>query len=164
MKISLMALVVGFCLVAGLPLTATAGPTPGGPVGTDGDGLEDYFDNCYKIANPDQKDTDHDGCGNACDCDFNNDGVCSGLDTSAIIASLFHPVGGPGTPDPLFNPDTDMNCDGVTSLADFSSFIPGFLLPMSDKSGFPGTTGPPGVESQRCAWCGGPYFGPGGCP
>jgi len=157
MKISLMALVVGFCLVAGLPLTATAGPTPGGPVGTDGDGLEDYFDNCYLVSNPSQKDTDHDGCGNACDADYNNDGVVNGSDTSIFISSFLHPtfVG-----DPLFNPATDMNCDGVTNNTDLSFFIPYFLTTPS-VSGFPGSTGPPGVESQRCPWCGGPNFGPG---
>jgi len=155
MKISLMALVAGFCLVAGLPLTAAAGPTPGGPVGTDGDGLEDYFDNCYLISNPDQKDTDHDGCGNLCDCDFNNDGVCSAADVSMLKASLGHPAF-PG--DPLFNPDTDMNCDGVTSAADIGPLKAGFLLP-AGQSGFPGISGPPGVESQREQWCNGPYFG-----
>ena len=45
MKIRLMALVAGFCLVVGLPLAATAGPTPGG-TDTDGDDVPDGFDNC----------------------------------------------------------------------------------------------------------------------
>ena len=69
MKISLMAVVAGFCLVVGLPLAATAGPTPGGPSAADGDGIEDFFDNCYLDSNADQKDVDHDGCGDVCDSD-----------------------------------------------------------------------------------------------
>ena len=40
MKVSLIALAFGFFLVVGLPLTATAGPTPGGP-DTDGDTVEE---------------------------------------------------------------------------------------------------------------------------
>jgi len=66
MKASLIALTFGFFLVAGLPLAATAGPTPGG-ADSDSDGVEDAFDNCTTIANPGQEDADHDGCGDDCD-------------------------------------------------------------------------------------------------
>ena len=48
MKAGLIALTFGFFLVAGLPLAATAGPTPGGADG-DGDTVEDAFDNCTTI-------------------------------------------------------------------------------------------------------------------
>jgi hypothetical protein len=76
MKAGLIALTFGFFLVAGLPLAATAGPTPGGGDG-DGDTVEDGFDNCSDDANAGQEDADHDGCGDvcdpllACDCDGN---------------------------------------------------------------------------------------------
>jgi hypothetical protein len=83
MKVSLITLFFGFFLVAGLPLAATAGPTPGGLDG-DGDTVEDGFDNCSDDANAGQEDDDHDGCGDVCDpvlqCDANNDGIVDGND------------------------------------------------------------------------------------
>jgi len=161
MKISLMALVAGFCLVVGLPLVATAGPTPGGPSAADGDGLEDYFDNCYLAANPSQKDTDHDGCGNQCDCDFNNDGVCSGQDLSIFKASYLKGSNPPsGPPDPGYNDNCDMDGNGVVSGTDLSLFKAGYLS-LPGPSGFFGTTGGGNIESQRRAWCSGPNGPPG---
>jgi hypothetical protein len=123
MKISLMALVAGFCLVVGLPLAATAGPTPGGP-DTDADTIEDAFDNCVTDANPAQKDLDHDGCGDTCDCDFDNNGVCNAVDFAAFASTYLRPqfVG-----DPLYNPLADCNCDGVISAIDFACFAGGYL-------------------------------------
>lgn len=46
---------------------------------TDKDGIENEYDNCEKISNPEQTDTDLDGLGDACDPD------CSGdIDTDAV--------------------------------------------------------------------------------
>ncbi len=50
------------------------------PPDFDGDGVEDTLDNCSEEANPSQDDTDLDDCGNACDCDYDQDGICGILD------------------------------------------------------------------------------------
>lgn len=130
MKISSMALVAGFCLVVGLPLAATAGPTPGG-ADTDGDGVEDSFDNCLSDSNADQKDTDHDGCGNMCDLDNNSDGVISSADFTAFKATYLKGEGDPG-----YNPVFDATCEGVVNSADFTIFK-GSYLQSTGPSGFP---------------------------
>ena len=38
-----------------------------GPIDSDGDGIEDRYDNCPSVANPDQADCDGDGVGDACE-------------------------------------------------------------------------------------------------
>ena len=47
---------------------------------SDGDGIADNVDNCIFVPNPDQRDTNGNGVGNACDGDLNNDGVVNALD------------------------------------------------------------------------------------
>jgi len=120
MKISLMALVAAFCLVVGLPLVATAGPTSG--TDTDGDGVQAPFDNCKLSANASQKDLDHDGCGDACDCDFNNDTVCNPVDYGLFTLSYLK-----GTGDPGFDPRADFDCNGVVNPIDYGLFTAGYL-------------------------------------
>jgi hypothetical protein len=112
MKVSLIALTFGFFLVAGLPLAATAGPTPGGPDG-DGDTVEDAFDNCSAVSNPGQEDADHDGCGDVCDpaisCDCDGNGNVGISDFGIMSAEWGSTVGG------------QCDCDGDTNvgIADF---------------------------------------------
>ena len=131
MKISLMAVVAGFCLVVGLPLAAMAGPTPGGPSAADGDGIEDFFDNCYLDSNADQKDFDHDGCGNACDSDSNNDGLVTVADFNAFKATYLKGEGNPG-----YNANYDSNCDGLITVTDFNAFKANYLQ-AAGPTGFP---------------------------
>jgi hypothetical protein len=56
-------------------------------VDTDGDGVDDARDNCPTVANPDQKDTDGDGIGDACDKDIDNDGVLNSVDNCPTVAN-----------------------------------------------------------------------------
>jgi hypothetical protein len=78
----------------------------------DGDTVDDGSDNCIEVANPDQRNVDRDGgqdaFGNACDPDFNNDGVVSAADYLILRAAL-------NTADPA----SDLNGDGTVSAADY---------------------------------------------
>jgi hypothetical protein len=52
------------------------------------DGIVDDSDNCLFVANPVQTDTDHDGYGNICDADINNDGGVGFDDVAEIFAAM----------------------------------------------------------------------------
>src|SRR5262245_37214438 len=96
------ALALGLVLAAG---TAEAGPLPGG-TDTDGDTVENAFDNCLVTANPTQVDTDHNGCGDACTqsvtCDMSGDHRV-GTEDALIIGMNFGMTG--------FPPHTFGDCD-----------------------------------------------------
>lgn len=140
MRIRWMALVAGFGLVVGLPLAATAGPTPGG-ADSDGDGVENAFDNCSSVSNIAQKDIDHDGCGDLCDGDFNQDGA-GGVPDFAIFKASYGKISG----QPGYDARADMNCDGAVGVPDYGIFKP-FC--------FGKTPGPSGIPTSHKS---------GGCP
>jgi hypothetical protein len=91
----------------------------------DGDGVADDEDNCTAVANRPrggvgggaavQADTDGDGHGDACDGDFNNDGVVD--DADAVLFGLDLSVGAPSP-----GSGTDMNSDGVVNSSDAMLF------------------------------------------
>ncbi len=96
-------------------------------VDSDGDGVFDDVDNCTVLANGDQLDTDSDGIGNLCDCDFNQDDFCGGPDFTQFVGCFNSATNG----DPICEA-ADMNGDGFVGGPDFTRFI----------SGFNGTPGP----------------------
>jgi hypothetical protein len=107
----------------------------------DSDGVPDSFDNCSAVANgplagacDGQQDADLDGFGNACDADWNDDGIVGGgdfLEFSAAFGST--PV------DANWQPLVDSNCDDVIGGADFLLFSAQF------------STGVPGPSGLACA-------------
>jgi Thrombospondin type 3 repeat len=78
-------------------------------IDTDGDGIDDSIDNCPLVSNPDQKDTDGDGIGDACDDDIDNDGVLNVNDNCPLV----------------YNPDqADSDKDGIGDACDsFYCFV-----------------------------------------
>ena len=118
----------------GNPLADIAGPHYGHLMGSatidlpfdtdaDSDGVADSADNCTLVANPDQRDTNDDGYGNACDADLDNDGVINFADL-ALFKSVF-----------LSNSeDADFNGDGYVNFGDLALVKGSFL-------GAPGPSG-----------------------
>ena len=75
------------------------------------DGYLDVNDNCTIVAN-DQLDTDGDGYGNACDSDFNNDGISNSLDLGLFKTAFFSS----GVQ------QTDINGDNIVNSLDLGLF------------------------------------------
>jgi hypothetical protein len=116
----------------GLPLAASAGPTPGG-ADADSDGVENAFDNCTSRVNPSQKDADHDGCGDVCDGDFDQNGTAGVTDYGMLLTAFGSTVGSPN-----YNPAIDADCNGACGLTDIGLFLNEF----STTAGPSGITGP----------------------
>ena len=86
------------------------------PCGSDADddGICDPDDNCTNAPNPDQHDTNADGFGNACDADYNDDGIVGILDFSTFRKAYGSTAGSPG-----WDPQLDANDDGAIGISDF---------------------------------------------
>lgn len=94
---------------------------------SDHDGIDDGFDNCLLVANPDQRDTDGDGFGNFCDTDLNNDRITNTMDTG-ILKSVFscNTASNPGID---MCDHADFNGDGVVNNLDVGISKQYFQLP-----------------------------------
>jgi hypothetical protein len=129
-RLTICALGMGLMFSLGVPLGAIAGPTPGG-ADTDGDGVANAFDNCTTIANGNQADVDHDGCGNVCDillCDVNKDGIQNITDFNLWLACFNQPAS--------CNPGADCNNHGIINIGDFNIWLPQFNV-SNGPSGIP---------------------------
>ncbi|MEO1575671.1 MAG: thrombospondin type 3 repeat-containing protein, partial [Pseudomonadota bacterium] len=93
-------------------------PTFASGADSDGDGVADAADNCTLIPNADQRDTNGDGFGNACDADLNNDGVVNVVDLG-LLRSVFFSA----------DADADLNGDGVVNVVDLGIMRSGFFAP-----------------------------------
>lgn len=91
----------------------------------DADSIDDLVDNCTAVANADQRDTNGDGFGNACDADLDNDGVVNFVDLDLMKAAFFSSN----------SADSDLNGDNVTNFADLDIM----------KQSFFGSPGPSGI-------------------
>ncbi|MEL7448270.1 MAG: hypothetical protein AAFN78_03625 [Pseudomonadota bacterium] len=94
---------------------------------SDGDGLPDATDNCTAVANADQRDSNADGIGNACDADLTDDCAVNFEDLGAMKAEFF-----------TADDDADLNGDGSVNFTDLGIMKEGFFAP-------PGPSGVPNI-------------------
>jgi hypothetical protein len=108
----------------------------GAALDTDADGLPDFQDNCVTVANTAepmlQGDADRDGFGNACDGDFDQNGLIDLRDFSIFLSCL---QGRAGPEDDPACKESDMDGDGAVSEVDFDYFSAGL------KNARPGPSG-----------------------
>ena len=100
---------------------------PGDVDDSDGDGVADVADNCTEAGNTDQRDTDTDGIGNACDPDLNQSCFVNFTDLGLMKAVFFSA-----------DPDADLNGDGKVNYLDLGIMTARFFGP-------PGPSGLPNV-------------------
>ena len=96
----------------------------------DGDGILAADDNCLDVANADQRDTDGDNLGNACDFDLSQDCIVNFVDLGVLRLRFF-----------TTDEDADFSGDGFVNFVDLGLMRIGFFAP-------PGPSGRPTVCSQ----------------
>lgn len=98
-----------------MSLGASCGPAPVVQDDADGDGWVAITDNCTARSNPDQRDSDRDGAGDACDADYDQNGRVGVSDFSRFRSAFGLAEGEKG-----FDPRFDHNGDGRIGIPDFN--------------------------------------------
>jgi hypothetical protein len=103
------------------------------PPDADGDGVVDSQDNCRTVKNADQRDTDRDGKGDACDTDDDNDGVLDTNDNCRLVKNADQrDTDKDGKGDVC---DTDDDNDGIADSADNCDLVANKTQIDTDKDG-----------------------------
>ncbi|MEM9388794.1 MAG: hypothetical protein AAGA68_27385 [Pseudomonadota bacterium] len=95
--------ITGWCAA----YATTCGLAQASPQDDDSDGIDNAVDNCTLVANADQRDSNDDGFGNACDPDVNDDLIVDVDDRDIVRSRLF-----------TDDPDADFDGNGIVSLPD----------------------------------------------
>ena len=131
----------GFGLI--IVMASTAAAASGADA--DGDGVADSLDNCSQHANPDQRDSNGDGFGNACDPDLNNDLIVNPVDLGLFRSAFFST-----------DADADFNGDGVVNPIDLGILRVFFFGPPGPGAVAPTVTWTNDVQpifSSKCTPC-----------
>jgi len=114
MRLNLLVILISMVACLGIATASFAGPGLGD---TDGDGVDDFVDDCLTDPNGAQVDSDYDGCGNYCDGDFDQSGTTGGSDFIIFRGGFLASASGV----------TDMDGSGSTGGSDFILFRGNFL-------------------------------------
>jgi len=96
-----------------------------GSLDADEDGIPDSSDNCTEVVNADQRDTNGDGIGNACDPDLTEDCIVNSADLTALKAVFF-----------TNDPDADFDGNGFVNFVDVG-VMKSFFFQAPGPSGVP---------------------------
>src|SRR3990172_3895442 len=121
MRLNATAFALVLLLVTAVPGLASAGSLLGN---SDTDLLDDVVDNCRDVGNGTQLDTDLDGCGNACDADYDNNGVVGATDFNRLRKCFGLSATTVSTVGPCAPVDSDDNA--VIGATDFNTLRQGF--------------------------------------